>query len=575
MGTMASKAVLKESHAHTPTSAISAGGTTQNLNVISGQAPQVPLPRQIQLLGVGKVPTPISCTRLFELLQGYDSGERDFLVAGFYYGFHIPYVGPRSYRFNKNLPSAVQNPDILVSKINKEVALGRVAGPFPSVPLDNLQISPLGLVPKKTPNEFRVIHHLSYPYGKSINDGLDRQFCSVSYQSIDNAVQLLLKIGRGALMAKTDIDSAYRNVPIHPSDYDLLGFCINGQFYYDKTLPFGLSSACQLFERFSSSLQWILENKFCVPPCVHILDDFLFLGPPNSDSCAQSLSSFYAMSSDLGVPIKEEKTVHPTTVIVFLGLELDSIAMEVRLPLDKLVKIRAALLDMTKRRKVSLKGLQSLIGLLNFACSVVPPGRTFLRRLIDLTIGPQNPYHYILLKASARADLAAWSLFIEHFNGRALLLPVDSVSSDTLLLFTDASDLGMGCCFGTKWFSSSFPKHFLKYHITVREFLPIVVALELWSNDFKNKRIEFFCDNSAVVHIINKNTSKDLLLMKLMRRFMVLVLKHNIMFKAVHIPGHTNTAADLLSRLQVEEFLIQFPHMDMVGVEVPVNLLSL
>ena len=67
-------------------------------------------------------------------------------------------------------------------------------------------------------------------------------------------------MGKGALLAKTDLENAYKQVSIHPNDFELLGFQIAGSFYYDKTLPFGLSYACQLFEQLSTALQWILEN---------------------------------------------------------------------------------------------------------------------------------------------------------------------------------------------------------------------------------------------------------------------------------------------------------------------------
>ena len=79
------------------------------------------------------------------------------------------------------------------------------------------------------------------------------------------------------------------------------------------------------------------------------------------------------MSEDIGIPIKVDKTVYPTTTLTFLGLEIDTFTK--------------------KRKKVTLKELQSLIGLLNFACAVVKTGRAFLRRLIDLTIGLRSPGH--------------------------------------------------------------------------------------------------------------------------------------------------------------------------------------
>ena len=79
--------------------------------------------------------------------------------------------------------------------------------------------------------------------------------------------------------------------------------------------------------------------------------------------------------------------------------------------------------------------------------------------------------------------------------------------------------------------------------MSIREISPILVAIEIWASNLANQCIQFHCDNIAVFHVINKNTSKDPILMKLMRRLMVTVLKHNILFRAIHIPGLKNVAA--------------------------------
>ena len=111
--------------------------------------------------------------------------------------------------------------------------------------------------------------------------------------------------------------------------------------------------------------------------------------------------------------------------------------MECRLPQDKIVKINTALISAMHRKKIKLQSLQSLIGLLNFACMVVCPGRAFLRRLIDLTVNNVNPFHFIRLTCEARADLQAWQSFIETFNGKSVFLADTWVTSDHLKLFTD------------------------------------------------------------------------------------------------------------------------------------------
>ena len=289
-------------------------------------------------------------------------------------------------------------------------------------------------------------------------------------------------------------------------------------FYFDKTLPFGLSYSCNLFEKFSSALHWILENKFSVSHCVHVLDDFLFIGPPNSPQRYSAFMAFHVLARDICLPIKSSKTVHPTTTLNFLGLELDTVKFEIRLPEDKLVTLRTEVQKLITQRSATLRQLQSLIGMLNFSCQVVPPGRTFLRRLINLTIGLKKPFHHRRLTSEAKADLKAWQIFLDNFNGKAIFPTGITHSSSSLHLFTDASDLGFGCIFGRKWFFGQFSSDWLQFHIAVREFLPIVISLEIWCHQFHNSTVVLHCDNNTVVHVINKTTSKDPNLMILMRR---------------------------------------------------------
>lgn len=189
---------------------------------------------------------------------------------------------------------------------------------------------------------------------------------------------------------------------------------------------------------------------------------------------------FYKLAQDIGLPIKPSKTVLPTTTLTFLGLELDTVEFEIRLPEDKLVSLMVEVLKLKSQKSATLTQLQSLIGMLNFACRVVPPGRPFLRRLIDLTVGRKKTYYHRRLSSEAKADLDTWGLFLNDFNGKALFPSGITHSSASLHLFTDASDLGYGCTFGKEWFFGQFSSNWLQFHIAVREFLPIVIALELW-----------------------------------------------------------------------------------------------
>ena len=127
------------------------------------------------------------------------------------------------------------------------------------------------------------------------------------------------------------------------------------------------------------------------------------------------MQAFIKMCGDLGVPLATGKTVGPSTALQFLGITLDAVSMEARLPEDKLTQCQLLLRLFLCRHKVTLRELQSLIGVLNFCCSVIGPGKAFLRRLIDLTLGISRPHYHIRLTRQVKLDLLTWQDFLTGF----------------------------------------------------------------------------------------------------------------------------------------------------------------
>ena len=161
----------------------------------------------------------------------------------------------------------------------------------------------------------------------------------------------------------------------------------------------------------------------------------------------------------MGAPIAPEKTVGPRTTLTFAGIELDTVRLEARLPADKITKTRALLLSFLPRKKATLQEVQSLIGLLNFAGSVVMPGPAFLRRLIDLTKGIKCATHFIRLSRSFKADLSMWKSFLDDFNGRSFFLDDCWSTSSSLNLYTDAAvGFDFGAIFGQFWCFGAWPE---------------------------------------------------------------------------------------------------------------------
>lgn len=245
--------------------------------------------------------------------------------------------------------------------LKKELEAQRLTEPFRSPPLSPFWISPLGVVPKKVPGEFRLIHHLSFPKGASVNDGTPHEHISVHYATIDGAIELIKRAGLGCFLTKTDIKNAFRIIPIHPDDYGLLGMQWRGLYYYDRCMPMGCSSSCLTFETFSTAVEWVAHNKLKIDYILHLLDDFLLVAP-SEHLCQQQLDLFLSLCSYIAIPIAPEKTCGPTTSMSFAGIELNSILLEACLPMEKIEKCVSLISD-SRRKKVTLKEIQSLVGL--------------------------------------------------------------------------------------------------------------------------------------------------------------------------------------------------------------------
>lgn len=378
-------------------------------------------------------------SRLQPWLEAYPNRPMaELLLSGFQVGFPVPeYLGPGCF-WVKNSRSVYFNMDIVRSKLEAELREGRMEGPFSSPPFPNFRLSPLSIVPKKEPGSYRLIHNLSYPEKSSLNDCTDKSNASVQYATFDDALSLLRKFGCGALMAKADIKSAFRLLPIHPCGFNSLGFQFDDQYYFDKSLPMGFTLSCYYFEAFSTFLNWVVDREIGNTGSMHYLDDFLFIGSALSDDCLLALSKFSFIMDYFGVPLAKEKTVFPCTTIEFLGITIDSVLMEFSLPSNKISRLKNLIVKLLASKKSTLREIQSLLGLLNFTSRVIPMGRAFTKRLYRATCGVKSPFAHIRLTRHIKEDFKIWLQFLDQFNGHSIWQD-EFVSAESLNLFTDAA----------------------------------------------------------------------------------------------------------------------------------------
>lgn len=495
-----------------------------------------------------------------------DQAFASYLAQGLQEGFRIGFNYEKSCSPAwRNMISARENPAVVREYIVEECQLGRlVPVPIETLTTASVQLSPFGVIPKRgQPGRWRLIVNLSSPEGASVNDGIDSLLTSLHYASVDDAVSTIQALGAGTMMAKLDLKAAYRNVSVHPADRPLLGMLWDNTVLIDTALPFGLRSAPKIFSAIADGVLWAMWLNG-VRHLIHYLDDFMFFGQPHSLECGEALDIGLRTCAELG--FTAHKIAGPATCITFLGIEIDSAMSQLRLPADKLLSLRAELQRWRLRTSCTKRELLSLIGMLIHAGKVVRPGRSFVRRLIDLSTTVSDLHHHIQLRRSGRSDIAWWIAFSNEWNGISLLNPpVPSLSFST-----DASgSWGCGGIWLKKWFQVQWNTVWHPLSIAVKELLPVVVAAILWGPCWAGLHVRCFSDNTAVVFAINRRAVRDPLLMRLLRSLFFVEAHFNLRISASHIAGARNTAADLISRNRITEFSVLFPQADRSPTPIP------
>ena len=271
------------------------------------------------------------------------------------------------------------------------------------------------------------------------------------------------------------------------------------------------------------------------------------------------------------MPLALEKMEGPACALTFLGIYIDTVAQEIRLPEEKL----AHLVRQWRGKKACLKReLLSLIGQLQHACWVVKPGRSFLHRMIDLSTTACELHHHIRLNSGFRSDLEWWARFLAEWNGVQMMATLRR-GPPTSVVTSDASGWGAGAFSSAgEWFQYEWPESWATVHITVKELAPVVLACALWGSEWQGQRVECRTDNAAVVAIINKGNSKVPLAMHLMHSLFFFLAHFHFTAYAVHLPGVQNEAADALSRNDTSSFFQQVPMASRKPVLVPLELME-
>jgi hypothetical protein len=279
---------------------------------------------------------------------------------------------------SKNGNSSFKHGRLITDTIATWVKKGHVIGPFSAPPFKDLNISPLMATEQKT--KVRPILNLSAPEGNSLNDAVDKiKIRKLTMSSAKKFSQTLLKVGRNAKFAKSDLVDAYKLIPIHPSNWKYYGFKWLGKFFVDTTTPFGSNTAPANFDDVGETLTNIVQT-ICNTPKILIhrqLDDVPVVAPAMSNLAEQFSNTYKKICKTLNIGIappclKKEKAFDETTRGVVLGVEFNSENLSWKLPNEKWNDSIWLINEFLSKENCTLLELQKLHGKINDFAQMCP-----------------------------------------------------------------------------------------------------------------------------------------------------------------------------------------------------------
>ena len=216
---------------------------------------------------------------------------------------------------------------------------------------------------------------------------------------------------------------------------------------------------------------------------IYYLDNFFTAGSPGSTECADNLQSMLSLCTTINAPVKSSKIEDPSTRITFLGIVIDTNEMMAGISLEREAELILSIQSLRRKDKCTKYQLFSLVGKLSFMCKVIPAGRIFLRRLLDLGCKLKRMHHHRRLTTGTCLDLDWWLAFLPIWSRASYILESNWSTSPSMALYTDASGtFGWGAYWAGHWIQAHWLPDQIGRDIAWKEPFAIASAVNTWGH---------------------------------------------------------------------------------------------
>ena len=486
-------------------------------------------------------------------LKATGHSDDEWILDAIQHGFPVQYKGPPMYGkvASYNHPSATQHPETIRSYIAKEVKMGALYGPFSQPPFTPwFNVSPLMTREKPDSTERRVIVDLSYPEG-GVNAHIEHHMfngnpVSHNLPTVENAVQAIAQSAPGDVhLAVIDLSRAYQQFPVPPTDWPLLGIFFEGAYFWDGRIPFGARMSSFSMQSVASFITRAAA-KFGARTFMY-LDDIILVAH-SASMAARQYAQILDLLHDLGLQTAKKKLQPPSRRVTWLGIVIDMDRNQLSIPDAKVRDITACLAAAARKKVITKRHLQSLLGYINHLARVVRAARTFVARMLAALRAAEGDM--INVTAHVKADIAWFSRFLKTYNAKAII----PHNRTTARVWADSCLEGGGATDGKAYYSYQYPKQMMdQHHISHLEAINVLAAVRTFiTKEHAGGTVEIYCDNSASVHAYSSGRARDTVLAACCRAMWYHAAATQTTLTFTHLPGEGMVLPDALSRAHLD-----------------------
>ena len=393
----------------------------------------------------------------------------------------------------------------------------------------------------------RVIVDLSYPDG-GINKYIEQHTydgCTVHHNlpTVDQVVLHIAKSCPGDVqLAVVDLSRAYRQFPIPPTDWPLLGIYFDGMYYWDGRIPFGARMSSFAMQSVAQFLTRAFRAKNI--STFMYLDDIILVAGSRQQAVRQ-YEDILSLLTTLGLKVAHKKLQPPARAVTWLGIHIDLDSNQISIPKEKLHLIKRCLAAAARQQRITKRHLQSLLGYINHLAKAA---RIFIGRMLAALRAAQSDV--VIVTPPVRADLAWFARYLDKENARSII-PHDRT---VIRIWADSSLQAGGATDAKRYYSFIYPRATADtHHITQLEAINVLGAVRLFVNDdHAGGKVEIYCDNMASISAYSSGRARDRVLAACTRAmwFKAASTQTSLIFS--HIPGEGMVLPDALSRAHTD-----------------------